>query len=119
MNVENRLRNERHAIKALIDIADAGGWNLVGVHDGEEFHKTSRELTVLDHVFSVDESWIQFHRDDWTVSVFIVLGNSGAEVVADYSAPTSQHLVKFESEVMDDFNEWNDAHADHFYESEV
>lgn len=116
MNVENRLRNERMAIRELIRIASDAGWNLVGVNDGEELHLISHEPTVLDHIFSVDESKMYFAKEGIRASVFIVLGNSGAEVIADYG---SSDLDQFDREVMHKHNDWADAHADHFYESEV
>lgn len=79
------MRTERGVLQSLIRYMKPRGFELLGVNDGEETVKTSNEKDALDTVFSVDESWMIFRKQGFTRhSVYVVLGNSPEEVVADW-----------------------------------
>ncbi len=78
---------ERKVIAHLIQVAQAAGYALVAVNDGEERVRVTTEAEALEAVFAVDESRIIFKHpeDEKGHCAVIVLGNSGWDCVADAS----------------------------------
>lgn len=85
--VDKRIADEKKAVRHLIRTMKKHNWLVVAVNDGEEVVTCRTEMDVMDNVFGVDESNIIFYNKaiDTKHVVAIVLGNSGAEVIADYS----------------------------------
>lgn len=82
-----RRTAERKALRHLILTAKAAGFELVRVFDGGASVKCTRVFEAMAAVFSVDESTIFFKHADQPKAhcAVIVLGNSGAECIADAS----------------------------------
>lgn len=82
-----RIDIERKVIAHLIQTAQAAGYALVAVNDGEERVRVSTEAEALEAVFSVDDSRIIFKHPEEEKGhcAVIVLGNSGWDCVADAS----------------------------------
>jgi hypothetical protein len=85
--IENRMAQERSAVRHLIRTAKAHGWRPAFVFDGEEYESCWTEAEAMDLVFSVDESRLIFKHPDHPKDhcAVVVLGNSGAEAIADHS----------------------------------
>lgn len=83
-----RLRMERRIVRKIAQAMLAAGFS-VSVNDGEEIPvDRSRKLSeIMDGCFSVDEEWLIAYREDRSRVgfVFLVYGNSGFDVVNDYS----------------------------------
>lgn len=87
--VARRQDVERKIITRLVSEAVAAGFPPVETYDGGEYVKTPSAEDVLRTVFSVEEATISFQRpadaDGRRVyGVFVVLGNSGWDVITDY-----------------------------------
>lgn len=79
---------ERAIVTRLVSDLDAVGFIPVCVYTGEDYEPANTLETVLEHVFSVDESTIHFApKSDpgkWgKFGVFCVCGN-GADLISDY-----------------------------------
>lgn len=90
MNAEKRQDIERKVVRHLIRTTKKHGWDAIAVDNGgDEWEPTHLEREVMDHVFSVDESSIKFHKEvagkGMTHYVNIVLGNDGWDCISDYS----------------------------------
>lgn len=87
-DIAKRQRMERSICRRLILDAVKAGYT-VGVHNGEEVvirHATSSKA-VLAELFSVDEERLLIYRDGKLFGeVLLVYGNSGYDVVCDYSS---------------------------------
>ena len=82
-----RMEVERKVIANLIQLAQAAGYELRAVNDGEERVRVSTEAEALEVVFSVDESLITFKHPEEPKAhcAVIVLGNDGWDCVSDAS----------------------------------
>ena len=87
MNVKERAEVERKIVAHLFTTMAAYGWNVDYIFDGEYNVRYAdwTETTVLDTVFSVDESLIRFMKSAMCRSVRIILGNDGYDCIADHS----------------------------------
>jgi hypothetical protein len=97
-----RLRLERKIVRKIAQAMLAAGYS-VSVDNGEERFEPSRKLSeILDRCFSVDEEHLIAYRADGSRVgfVFLVYGNSGFDVVNDYSMALE--------ELMDPINEYAD-----------
>ena len=85
--LQERIATERCLVAKLIEVAQAHGYALRAVDDGEERVKIVTTDQALDAVFSVEESTIFFHHPDEPKShcARIVLGNDGYDAIADHS----------------------------------
>ena len=88
--IEARQEAERRVVTKFIELALQHGFTLHSVSDGEERHKTTTLEQALEHVFSVDESWVYFTPAPTSPSpvrhcIYIVLGNEGWDAIADHS----------------------------------
>lgn len=104
--IEKRLAQERQVIRKLLQVARAHNFYLSRVWDGEENEHPTNDDEALDVVFSVDECLMVFRHVDAHASkghtAYIVLGNSGPEVIADSSVGEGW------DEVMAEMNEYTD-----------
>jgi len=92
MNVAARIKLEHQIVRKLIREAISVGWMPVSVNNGgDENETTPTESSMMEHAFACDEASLNFRKviDDRgiTCSVYIVLGNDGYDVIADYSDP--------------------------------
>ena len=85
--IAERQDIERKVITHLIQAAQAAGYALVAVDDGEARVRVTTEAEALEAVFSVDESRIIFKHPEEEKGhcAVIVLGNDGWDCVADSS----------------------------------
>lgn len=85
--LNKRMALEREVVGKLIEVAAKHGYAVTKVDDGEERIKCSTPKEAMDAVFSVDESMVFFKHPDQPKAhcVFIVLGNSGYDCIADNS----------------------------------
>ena len=88
--IEARQEAERHVVTKFIELTLQHGFTLHSASDGEERHDVSTLEQALEHVFSVDESWVYFTPAPTSPSpvrhcIYIVLGNEGWDAIADHS----------------------------------
>lgn len=104
--LQQRIKDEHKAVRKLVRMMKEKNWEVSSVFDGEERVKCRTEKEVMDTVFSVDESSITFHNKqiDRKHAALIVLGNSGAEVIADYGYNEDDDF----SSIMDAHGDWSD-----------
>lgn len=89
MSVVMRQEVERKIAEAVITDALAAGYSL-NVHNGGDGPElpapTTDKAAVLDAMFATDDESLQFYKDDKRVGwVWFVYGNSGWDVIADYT----------------------------------
>ena len=85
-----RQETERRVVTQFIELALQHGFTLHSVSDGEDRHPVSTAEQALEHVFSVDESWVYFTPPPTSPSpvrhcIYIVLGNEGWDAIANHS----------------------------------
>jgi hypothetical protein len=86
----NCLNGERQAVFNLMNYMKQNGWIISAIDNGEErIEVANSEMTdreVMEHIFSVDDSYMYFIAPDkeehW---VYFVFGNSPEEVICDHS----------------------------------
>lgn len=108
MNVEQRQEIERKIVRHLIRTMKAHGWAAIAVDNGgDEWEPTRLESEVMDHVFSVDESWIKFRAEVAGVgrvhTVYIVLGNDGYDCICDHSSSEKDDFGKVMNDHVDTY----------------
>lgn len=88
ITTEIRLRMliERAVIRRAVTDAIAAG-RTVSVDDGEEITvKRSTDLAeIMGAIMSTDEGRLLIHADKGTAGIYLVHGNDGYDVIADYS----------------------------------
>lgn len=76
---------EQAVISALVKKAYEEGYE-VRVHNGEEMIRCTDHDNVMDELFSVDDEYLLFYKDNvrkgWAL---LVHGNSGWDVIADHT----------------------------------
>jgi hypothetical protein len=107
ITVERRLEIEDAVIVHAMNECMKAGWDLHGVDDGGEFFHTGSMLEALEITRSVDDCHVYFIRrhsngTSSKVSMYLVRGNDGPDVIADHSV-----ALGFEN-VMDQVYEWTD-----------
>lgn len=118
-SVKQRQNVERRICRALIKEAIALGY-YVSVDNGEEVVlKKSQDCTaILKEMFSVDEEHLRFHtknEDDSFESrgwVFLVYGNDGWDVIADYTIGERSNCEVFMTEA----NKLSDLIQDSYFQ---
>lgn len=60
---------------------------------------------LVRHILSVDECWLKVELNNERFTLFIVLGNSPSEIVADYSCNDSRESAELDK-VIDDFSDY-------------
>jgi hypothetical protein len=88
MNLETRQAIEKRIYSRIVKDALNAGFN-VSVYDGEEYaleHSTSYKA-IMDAGFSTDQDALIIYRDDKRIGfVSLIYGNSGWDVISDYTA---------------------------------
>lgn len=86
-----RARGEQIVFANLVDHLDRHGFKPVAVWDGEENTRTPTMKDMMELVFNLDESSVYFKKGDFPRrSIYIVLGNSPEEIVADHVLPKDE-----------------------------
>lgn len=123
MNIKERIKIEKRIVRKLIRVMKANGWDAYAVNDGEEFHRVRGEKKICEHAFGVDECSIYFENkaltyvgDDGKTDcvghhVYLVFGNDGWDVIADYSYGTAERDT-FNKVMEEQMNPYTDAIAD-------
>lgn len=101
--VRLRAELEYKMIAALISGLSASGFDLIGGNDGEEDQTFTSARVALEMAFSVDESQLYFqHRENATRHwVYLVMGNSGYDVISDYGCGTQAFADAVEASTAD------------------
>lgn len=103
-SVRNRARIELEIIHALIKALRKDGYE-VRVNDGEEPASVGSEQELVTKIFGTDGARIETRKTGCKNSfVYLVLGNSGHDVICDYG-------VSLEP-VLEPLNNWIDAQID-------
>jgi hypothetical protein len=86
METNIRITLEKRVLRFTAKSLIAKGWKLVSVDNGEERVKVSTIKEMIEQVFSVDDSYIFFTKDNepGSMYLFVVLGNSPWEVISDF-----------------------------------
>lgn len=89
-HTQAQQETERRVIAQFIGLALQHGFTLHSVSDGEDRHDVSTLEQALEHVFSVDDSWIYFTPPPTSPSpvrhcVYISLAVEGWLAIADHS----------------------------------
>jgi hypothetical protein len=100
-----RARIELAIVRQLIDILAEAGYHFI-VDDGGDKTHTDEPDEIIDAIFAVDEAYLFCRSDDGRpyTQVFLVLGNDGWDVIADYGmslAPLLDPYLDFISEEQD------------------
>lgn len=87
---EIRLRQaiERHIVGKLVDALLADGYSLSVSCDGgetREIEKSTDKAAILKEIMASDEDYVYCHKDGRRPHIFLVYGNSGWDVISDYS----------------------------------
>lgn len=78
-------RIERRVVAALCVRLAAVGWMPHEVYDGEERTKVDDARGAMELIFNLDDAWLTFAKGERRHWVRLVMGNSGWDVISDYS----------------------------------
>jgi hypothetical protein len=83
-----QLRIEHVIARTLLFDLIQGGWSPVAVNNGEELIKTSDPVTILEHIFSVDDATLAVRKRGSTKrrshGILLIDGN-GPDYISDYN----------------------------------
>jgi len=101
MTVETRIDIEKKIIRHMVELAIAKGW-VVSVYDSEEWTlESSKDIeAIMNAVMTTDEDLLRFYDKENTKrigTVYLVYGNSGWDVICDYTV--SDMMEQFMEEV--------------------
>lgn len=106
------LRNDwEMVVRSLIGFLEKDGFEAWKAFNGEESLESSSKRKLADVVCACDEGWLYIRKGDSRFTLFIVLGNSPSEIVADYSYPRDQDCTRFEAS-WDKFQEYWENRGD-------
>lgn len=83
-------RIERRVVAALCAYLDEHGWRPCKLYDGETITPVHDAKSAMELIFNLDDSWLYFTngaREHW---VRLVRGNSGWDLISDYSYASNQ-----------------------------
>ena len=83
--------DEAKIVRKIIRTLKEAGDPVTGVFDGVEYVQVSGEHSILEVVFSVDQSWLYTKSGK---RVLIILGN-GEDALSDYSTDLEETLTPF------------------------
>lgn len=100
--VQHRCKIELAIVRQLIDILAEAGYHFI-VDDGGDKTHTDEPDELIEAIFGVDEAYLFCRTDDGRpyTHVFLVMGNDGWDVIADYGmslAPLLDPYLDFISE---------------------
>ena len=99
MNVKERQKIERRIVRSILTKAKKEGYTRF-IYNGEETIKLSPLTSIkamLELCFSVDEEHIILKKDGRKFeSIFLVYGNSGHDVITDYSTSLEKFMSPIE-----------------------
>ena len=99
MNVKERQKIERRIVRSILTKAKKEGY-IISLDNGEEIIKLSPLNSIkamLEQCFSVDEEHIILKKDGHKFkSIFLVYGNSGHDVITDYSTSLEKFMSPIE-----------------------
>lgn len=84
MNIEERQSIERKVVRHLFKTMKQHGWYVCNVWDGETLTHVTGCKEAMALIFNLDECQVRFEKAGRRHSVYLVLGNDGYDVVADY-----------------------------------
>lgn len=82
-------------------------WTVIGVHDGEEYFKTTSIEEAVGYATAVEEAYVWIKNGNWKIKLFLVYGNGPGELICDYSwtkGTPKDILDAFEAKIA----EWSD-----------
>lgn len=107
MSVKMRQEIERKIIAQIVDSAFANGYS-ISVNDGEEtvLKKSTNKTQIMNAIMSTDEDVLYIHDKAGARlgSVYLIYGNDGHDVIADYTAGLES--------LLEEANKLADAYAD-------
>ena len=96
MTIQQRQKIERKVVRAILAKAKKEGY-AIAIDNGEERISLSGTIkSMLEQCFSVDEEAIILKKDGKRSTIFLVYGNSGHDVIADYSTSLEDFLSPIE-----------------------
>lgn len=100
-----RREVEIKIITAVVEDGLAAGY-LVSVYDGEEIvvRNSADKAAIMAGLFSTDEDMLFFTKDGKRYYVQLIYGNSGWDVIADYSVKL-EHIMKQAEEISDHYSQ--------------
>jgi hypothetical protein len=110
MNIETRQKVERMIVRHLVRTMKEHAWLAMNVDNGGGWEPTRNESEVMYEAFASDEAWIQFRKNDYkkgtseTQTVYLVLGNDGYDVIADYTYKEGGEFKKLMEGPIDEYS---------------
>lgn len=102
MKLERRLEIEKIIREKLVDELLADGYELA-IHDGEECTECGTDGDKAKKTLGAcDEEWIFTRKGGKKATVFLVYGNSGYDVICDYSIVLQKVIDKLDP-MIDEF----------------
>ena len=96
MTIQQRQKIERKVVRAILAKAKKEGY-AIAIDNGEERIRLSGTIkSMLEQCFSVDEEAIILKKDGKKSTIFLVYGNTGHDVIADYSTSLEDFLSPIE-----------------------
>jgi hypothetical protein len=91
VSVRPRALMEAVMCRKLIELANAAGYTIeIDEYEGE---KTPDDDSILKACFNLDEIHMIFHKDGQRIGwVFLVMGNSGYDLISDYTTNLEEFL---------------------------
>ncbi len=107
MTIERRIEIERLIVKKICDDAVARG-HMVSLHDGQCYVvKRTRDVAkIMENLMATDEEqlWIRSATGEYLGHVYLVYGNTGWDVINDYSdTPAINELLVGANELAETF----------------
>jgi hypothetical protein len=97
MKIEQRQKIERKVVRAILAKAKKEGY-AIAIDNGEERIRLSGTIkSMLEQCFSVDEEAIILKKGGRVSNIFLVYGNSGHDVITDYSTSLEEFLSPIEA----------------------
>jgi len=97
MTIQQRQKIERKVVRAILAKAKKEGY-AIAIDNGEERIRLSGTIkSMLEQCFSVDEEAIILKKDGKRSTIFLVYGNSGHDVITDYSTSLEEFLAPIEA----------------------
>ena len=78
-------RIERRVVAALCAHLAIGGWKPCEVNDGDERTPVEDAKSAMELIFNLDDAWLVFAKGKHRHWVRFVMGNSGWDVINDWS----------------------------------